>query len=126
MPSGVVLGNRNTLALDSMADHGARPIAGCDYGVAEHFAQILNIVAVTFVHLESEALPLVGEGLHALYFEYAAGRLNLIVIDQHREIAQLMFIGAGCRFPIGPFVGLPVTHQYNDAAIAFLNAGGER
>ena len=37
-----------------------------------------------------------------------------------------MFVGAGCRFPIGALVGFAVAQQDHDAGVALLNAGGER
>src|SRR5579863_595851 len=58
VPVGIVLGERDALALDGMADDGARPVGG-ERQALEHLAQRLDVVAVDVDGGEIEGAPFV-------------------------------------------------------------------
>jgi hypothetical protein len=51
---------------------------------------------------------------------------NLIVVGDGGEIGKLVLVGAERCLPHRAFVDLAVSHHHDDAAVEFLDAGGER
>src|SRR5882757_58926 len=126
MPARIVLGYRNALALDRMADDGARSITRRCRRLTENLPQLVYVVAVALGNAKAEARPLVGQRLHVLDLEDAAGRLDLVVVDDRRQVGQVVLVGAGGRFPHRALVDLPVTHQHIDLAVAAGHARRQR
>src|SRR5262249_17401775 len=111
------------LAFHGVANDGAWPVAGRSRSRFERALQLSDIVAIALEHLEAEASPLVGQRLHVLDLEHAASRLDLVVVDDRREMRQAMLVGAGRRLPDRALVDLAVPHQHVDLAVAPLHAG---
>src|SRR5262249_11202411 len=126
MPRRIVLGYRHALTLDRVADDGARPLGRRRRSVAEDLPQRIDIVAVALEHTKAEARPLVDQRLHALDIEYTAGRLDLVVVDDGRQIGQAMLISTGGRLPDRAFIDLAVAHQHVDLAVTAAHARRQR
>src|SRR5215813_12660568 len=110
MPRGIVFGSRNAFAFDGVADDNPRSLRGRAHGGAQHLAQLRDVMSIAFRYVKPEARPLVGQWLHVLNLEHATCRLNLIVVDQHGEIAEPVLVGTSSRFPIRALVRLAVAY----------------
>src|SRR5262249_8128439 len=84
------------------------------------------MVPVTSEGGKFERPPLVEQRLEILDLTRRAGRLNLVVVDDRREIGQLVLAGAQRGFPDRAFVDLAVAHYHDDAVVALLDPSGER
>src|ERR1700704_2480879 len=126
MPARIVLRHRNALAFDGMADDGARSITRRCRRLTENLPQLVDVVAVALGNAKAEARPLVRQRLHALDVEDAAGRLDLVVVDDRRQVGQAVLVGAGGGLPDRPFVDLAVAHQDIDLAVPSGHPCGQR
>src|ERR1700730_795692 len=126
MPARIVLRHRNALALDRVADDGARSITRRCRRLTEKLPQLVDVVAVALGNAKAEARPLVRQRLHALDVEDAAGRLDLVVVDDRRQVGQAMLVGTGRGLPDRPFVDLAVAHQDIDLAVPSGHPRGQR
>src|SRR5438105_1018405 len=111
MPRSIVLRCRNAFALDCMANDNARAVSGRENRFIENLAQFADVVTVALVDLEAKARPLVSQRLHILNLENAAGRLDLVVIDNRGEMTELMLVRTSGGLPHRSFVDLSITHQ---------------
>src|SRR5882724_4397854 len=118
MPGRIVFSDRNALALDGVADDGTRPVGRCGRRITEDLPQFTDAVTIALEHPKTEAGPLVGKWLHTLDIEDTAGRLDLVVVDDRRQVGQVVLVGAGGRLPDRSLVDLAVAHQDIDLAVA--------
>ena len=120
MPIRIVLGEREALALDGVADDRRRRCRVERQPCARALRSAVDIVAVDLGDGEAEAAPFVGKRLELLDVRGRASRLDLVVVDHGGEIVEPVLAGAHRGFPDRAFVDLAVAHDHEDAVVALL------
>src|SRR5262249_11385959 len=112
VPLGVVLHERDALALDGVGDderRAARP----GLRLIERLADLIDVVAVDLDHRPAECLPLLDERLEIEDLPHEVVELNAVFIEDHGEVAEAMaglpeLRSGHCRLPHLTFLDLSV------------------
>jgi hypothetical protein len=113
------------IALHSVTDN-RRGTVQLQRNAAEHGPQRGDVVPIHFRGAKTKRAPFVYERLQILNLARESCRLDLVVIDQGREVGELVLAGAQRGLPDRTFIDLAVAHEHEHAAVAATDALRER
>src|ERR1044072_6820807 len=121
----LVLHVGDTLALHRVGDDAARP-ADLERHRAERRLDRAEVVPVDFAPPPAQAAPLVGQRLEVDHLFDAAEALDLVVVDDHREVVEPVLRREQGGLPGRALVALAVGDHRPEALPAAVAPGGAR
>src|SRR6266568_631395 len=108
VPEEFVLHEAHALTLDGVRDGATRP-AGLERQLRHSLFNSCQVMTVQFADRPSECAPLVGQRIQIDHIFDRAKALNLVVVDNHGQVVQLMMRGEERSFPNRAFIALAIT-----------------
>src|SRR5437588_147874 len=117
MPVVIVFHERDPFAFHRVSNDSSGLVAAAR--LLQFACDRLNVVSIDLGSIPSESGPLGGERFESHDLVTAAGGLPLVVVDDYRQLPELLGRRKQGRFPDRAFVAFAIAHRNKDAIIHF-------